>query len=151
MIKKYTPLILLIILFQCVGAGMGVLTSQGMGWYATIVKSPLTPPSWAFPVAWTSLYALMGIAAWRVMLLRDSTIIALFALLALLNWSWSPLFFTAHMTGTAFVSIMAQNCLTLALIIRAYHHDRVISLALFPLLCWTGFASYLNYFIWVNN
>ena len=28
-------------------------------WYKSLKQSPLTPPSWVFPIAWTILYALI--------------------------------------------------------------------------------------------
>ena len=28
-------------------------------WYKSLNQSPLTPPSWVFPIAWTILYALI--------------------------------------------------------------------------------------------
>ena len=31
-------------------------------WYVALRKPAATPPGWVFPVAWTTLYALMGLA-----------------------------------------------------------------------------------------
>lgn len=36
------------------------------GWYSTLVKSPLNPPSWVFAPVWTVLFVLMSIAAFLV-------------------------------------------------------------------------------------
>lgn len=151
MTSRYLHALLFVLLFQLVGGLNGALTSADMGWYATIDKSPLTPPGWLFPIAWTSLYILMGLAAWRVFLVRDRWLLILFCALTVLNWTWSALFFTLHMTGLSFASIMVQNALTLALILMAWRTDRMISLCLTPLLCWTCFAAYLNGYIWWVN
>ncbi|WP_372614598.1 tryptophan-rich sensory protein [Halomonas sp.] len=48
-------------------ASSGVATPPG-AWYAALDKPPLTPPSIAFPIAWTALYLLMALAAWRATL-----------------------------------------------------------------------------------
>ena len=31
-------------------------------WYAAIIKPAVTPPDWAFPVAWTGIYILLGLS-----------------------------------------------------------------------------------------
>lgn len=142
---------LMIILFQAVGATNGVLTQGGMGWYDTLNKSPLTPPDWAFPVAWATLYVLMGLAAAFLICLKDKRVLALFTALTLLNWSWSYLFFTAQMTGVSALSIVIQNILTLAIILLVWGKDRRVSYCLIPLLLWTSFATYLNGYIWLYN
>ena len=33
--------------------------SASSAWYKSLKQSPLTPPSWVFPIAWTILYALI--------------------------------------------------------------------------------------------
>jgi tryptophan-rich sensory protein len=41
-------------------------------WYAALVKPAETPPDWVFPVAWTTLYILLGIALAMIIHARGS-------------------------------------------------------------------------------
>ena len=81
-------------------------------WYPSLRKPWWTPPNWAFPVAWTALYAAMGAASWLVW--RDGGVaehplpLALYVAQLLLNWAWSPLFFTAHRLGAALLDAALQ-------------------------------------------
>lgn len=52
-----------LILSLGIGAAAGFLTADSMQQYASIYKPPLSPPGWVFPLVWTVLYILMGIAA----------------------------------------------------------------------------------------
>lgn len=45
------------------GAAAGMISGSGMAAYEQMAKPPLSPPGWVFPVVWTILYILMGIAA----------------------------------------------------------------------------------------
>ena len=55
------------LLLGCVVASFlpGVFGSQFRpdAWYEQLAKSALTPPGWVFPIAWTTLYLAIGIAA----------------------------------------------------------------------------------------
>lgn len=56
-----------IILSEAAGALSGFISRQGMKIYMDMVIKPaFSPPEWLFPVAWGTLYALMGIGAARV-------------------------------------------------------------------------------------
>ena len=50
------------------GAGIlsAFLTGGSMRQYADLYHPPLSPPGWVFPIVWTILYILMGVAAWFV-------------------------------------------------------------------------------------
>ena len=46
--------------------GLSALVSGGMSGYQNLVKPPLSPPGWLFPVVWSILYLLMGYASYRI-------------------------------------------------------------------------------------
>ena len=60
-------LIKCIVIPIAVGGVAGFLTSNGMAEFARLKQPPLSPPGWLFPVAWTILYVLMGIASYLVL------------------------------------------------------------------------------------
>ena len=63
-----------IVLCLGVGAVSGVMTAGAMvDWYPTLNKPFFNPPSWVFAPAWTILYIMMAVAAWRVWLAGPSS------------------------------------------------------------------------------
>ena len=46
-----------------VGGVAAWLTMGSMGVYGALMQPPLSPPGWVFPVVWSILYILMGIAS----------------------------------------------------------------------------------------
>ena len=46
-----------------VGGLAALLTGGAMEEYGSLRQPPLSPPGWVFPVVWTVLYLLMGLAA----------------------------------------------------------------------------------------
>ena len=124
-------------------------------WYAQLAKSSLTPPGWAFPVAWTALYLLIGVALY-VMLVHTSgkdrrVPIALFGLHLVLNGAWSWLFFGCHEVGAALVEIGALWIVIVSMIVAFGRHSRLSAALLVPYLAWVTFAAYLNAQIWLLN
>lgn len=49
-----------------VGGLSAALTMGNMALFGELNKPPLSPPAWLFPVAWTILYILMGIASYLI-------------------------------------------------------------------------------------
>ena len=126
------------------------------GWYAGLAKSSLTPPDLAFPIAWSLLYALTGVALYLLWTAAPSPertrALFAFALQYLLNALWSWLFFGLHEVGIALVEIV----LLLAAIAWTLCAARRVSAAatwlLAPYLAWVSFATYLNAAIyWLNR
>lgn len=50
-----------------VGGISALLTKDSMDVFAALDKPPLSPPGWVFPVVWTILFVLMGIASYFVL------------------------------------------------------------------------------------
>lgn len=118
-------------------------------WYAALLKPPQTPPDWAFPVAWTAIYVLMGLSLAMIVNARGSrlrgTAIALFAVQLIANLIWSPLFFGAHKVSLALALIVVMFVLTAATAHVFARIRRVAGWLLVPYLAWLLFAGFLTY------
>jgi len=55
-----------------VGGVSALLTSGNMQLFEEINKPPLSPPGWLFPVVWTILYIMMGVALYLVVMAKDT-------------------------------------------------------------------------------
>jgi tryptophan-rich sensory protein len=155
--NKISPsLIIWIVALIAIGSIIGSLTKPEISsWYSTLNRAPLTPPNYVFPVAWTTLYGMMGGCGWLIW--RNSSFPKLDALKTLymaqliLNWSWTPLFFHYHLTGSSLIVLGLMDILVSMIIWLAYPKIREVSLLMIPYLLWILFASYLNFYIWLYN
>ena len=77
--KKFNivKLVIAILIPLFVGSLSAFLTKDAMMVFNTVKKPPLAPPGIAFPIAWTILYILMGIASYLIYNLDDSKLISL--------------------------------------------------------------------------
>lgn len=125
-------------------------------WYTTLVKPALNPPAWVFGPVWTTLFVLMGVAAflvWRRGWGRHEVRVALgiFLVQLVLNTFWSIIFFGMHDPGTALIEIVFLWLAILATILAFARVSPTAAWLLAPYLLWVSFASYLNYSIWMLN
>lgn len=154
---KWGELISWIIFFESAGIIGALFTFQSIPtWYASLVKPSFNPPSWIFGPVWTLLYALMGIAAYRVSRLgmrhKPVRIAVLFFLGHLvLNAVWSIIFFGGQNIPMGFVDIGAIWITLIIVIFRFQDLDRVSAYLLLPYLAWVSFATVLNYNLWLLN
>ncbi len=136
-------------------SGRSVPAGDENGWYLALAKPAFTPPGWAFPVAWSILYILMGSALALVLSARGARLrwlaVALFVAQFALNLAWTPLFFGAHKVNAALLVIVAILGLS---ILTTFVFARVRPLAaalMVPYLAWLAFAAVLNWQIGVLN
>ncbi|AJP72422.1 TspO/MBR family protein [Sphingomonas hengshuiensis] len=124
-------------------------------WYMALAKPAIMPPNWAFPVAWSVLYVLMGLALAMVINARGSRLRApaliVFALQMVANLAWSPVFFGLHQVRPALAIIAAMAVLTIATIAMFARVRTGAAVLLLPYLAWIGFAGYLLYQVDVLN
>lgn len=64
--KSKLKLVAFIAIPLAVGGLAALLSDGGMEAFDGMNKPPLSPPGWLFPVVWTILYILMGIASFLV-------------------------------------------------------------------------------------
>ena len=108
------------------------------------------PPEILFPIVWTLLFTLMGIALFLVIDCgvsnRDVRIaIFAFALQMALNVAWTPVFFGLQRPDIALLIVVV---LWIAIAVTIVLFDRVNRLAaalLVPYLAWVSYATILNY------
>ena len=123
-------------------------------WYFGLEKSSLTPPNWVFPVAWTSLYVMIGISLYAFVMKADGKrrpALVVFAIQLVLNGAWSWLFFGLHQPGLAPVDIVLMWLPIVATIVTFGRDSKLAAALLVPYLLWVSFASYLNFAIWSAN
>ena len=126
-------------------------------WYAGVSKPAFNPPNWIFGPVWTTLYALMAFAFWRILRTPKPSnsqrryAIRLFLLLLALNAAWSWMFFWAHSPFLGLINIIPQFVVILATIVSFARLDRLAAICLFPLAAWVAFAAILNTAIWLLN
>lgn len=133
------------------GTAIGYLSNSGFSndWYVPLAKPSFQPPGWAFGVAWTILYALMGMALATILSGPSSTqrrrAITLFAAQLALNFAWSPVFFGNGMIDAALLVIITMTILTVATILAFWRLRPLAAALLLPYLAWLCLATALNY------
>jgi benzodiazapine receptor len=135
----------------CAAAATGIIFKPG-AWYEALQKPSFTPPNWAFPVAWTTLYLLLAWAGYRLTLLPGSeTVLALWAAQIALNTLWTPVFFGANHVVAAMVILALLWIVVAAMVVMALQLDIITGLILFPYLAWLSVAAALNFSILRQN
>lgn len=134
---------------------LGFLSGQISGsngdsaWYQALIKPALQPPGWAFPVAWTTLYFLIGLAFAMVLHARGAQYrtpaIILFLVQFAINLSWSPVFFGQHKVSTAFFIILAMIVAAIATTVVFARVRKAAAWLMVPYLVWITFAAGLNF------
>jgi tryptophan-rich sensory protein len=122
-------------------------------WYAGLAKPSFNPPNWVFAPAWTTLYVMMAVAAWRVWKITGTKAPEMWAWMIqlTLNFFWSAIFFSLHLL---FLALVEMAALWLAIAVTAvlfWRKDRIAGLLMLPYLAWVSFAFALNFAIWQLN
>jgi tryptophan-rich sensory protein len=132
------------------GSASGWLSNSGYGndWFDGLMKPPFMPPGWAFPIAWTTLYCLMGVAVAIILAAPASSqrrlALTLFWIQLALNYAWSPVFFAAHDIKLGETVILAMLVVALASAALFRRIDTRAGLLMLPYLLWLCFAYALN-------
>lgn len=146
-------------LFPAIALGTGwlssTLTRYGLeNVYPTLLKSPLTPPGYVFPIAWTTLYILMGIGmalVWNKSTQDRVPTLRLWGFQLILNFFWSILFFGWNNPLGALICLVALFLAVLLMALRFYSVSPAASWLQVPYLLWLLFAGYLNGAAWILN
>ena len=124
-------------------------------WYAGLTKPSFTPPNGVFGPAWTTLYALMAIAFYRILRrahCRDrSQAIAIFLLHMALNALWSVAFFGNRSPALGLADFALLWPIALVNVVLFRRLDKLAGALMAPNLLWVTFAAVLNIAVWRMN
>ena len=153
---KKGALILSILIPLAVGGLSALISGSAMKAFETVNKPPLSPPMMVFPIAWTVLYILMGIASYLVYNSNASdnrSVSALFFYAAQLavNFFWSIIFFNLKMYLFAFIWLLLLIVLTVITTVKFSKISTAAGWLMVPYLAWLLFAAYLNLGIVILN
>ena len=150
---QWKKLLLCVALPLAVGGLAAFLIKDNIVMFKLLKKPPLAPPEWLFPVAWTILYVLMGVASYLVLTSdepnRDALI--LYGVQLVFNFFWPILFFNAEAFLLSSVWIIILWFLILATMLRFFKISKAAGWLLLPYLLWVSFATYLNVSIYLLN
>ena len=123
-------------------------------WYRNLKLAPFQPPAWVFPVAWTILYTLMGIASVWVYQATGSlysTPMLYYWIQLLLNNLWSIINFKFKSLGWAFMEILVLDTMVGFTIAEFYAVDVRAGQIMLPYAAWLLIATTLSYSNWLLN
>lgn len=116
-------------------------------WYTTLNRPSWTPPNWVFGPVWTTLYVLMGTAAYlvsRSKKLGKTLVLWLFLAHLLVNTFWSIAFFTLHELLLSVIVIVALLGLIIVLMRLFWRYSHLATYLMVPYLLWVSYASTLS-------
>ncbi|WAI01497.1 TspO/MBR family protein [Methanogenium organophilum] len=154
------PLLLIgcVVLTNLAGFIGSFFTDTGAGsWYADVLVKPwFVPPDVVFPIAWTAIFILMGIALYLILMegteRPDVQVAAgLFLCQLLLNILWSYAFFTLQSPFFGFIEILILWLFILAVTVSFYRINTIAGYLFIPYLAWVSFAAILNGTIYLLN
>lgn len=148
-----------LIFFLAISLGAGVAGAfasvSAQSFYADLVQPSWAPPPWLFGPVWTTLYLMMGLAAWLAWREGPSPAVGralrVYAVQLVLNGLWTWIFFAWRQGGLALAEILLLWALILATIVLFWRIRPIAGALLIPYLAWVSFASALNAALWLAN
>jgi tryptophan-rich sensory protein len=133
--------------------GSAATVPQIPGWYAGLAKPPFNPPNWIFAPVWTTLFAMMAYAVFRILRqpLEARRALSAYHIQLALNLLWSCVFFGLNSPLGGILVILPLLAMILATIAAFGRIDRISAWLLWPYAAWVSFATLLNLSIWWLN
>lgn len=154
--NKYLICIALIISPILIGIASSILTMDMMKEYGSLNKPFLAPPTIVFPIAWTILYLLMGIAAAMIYSKEEyseyrTVGLTLHMTQLILNFFWSIIFFNMKKYVFAFIWLVILWLIVFSMINNYKKISKTAFLLNVPYIVWLTFAGYLNLAVAILN
>ena len=137
------------------GVGASIAPKSTQETYLALKQPPYRPPPQVFAPMWTTLYGLMGFAAYRAWTTGINSVdpitventrhgATLYTIQLGLNLCWMPLFYGLKRPIEATVDVVSLTGTVAYLTYVWSKVDDVAAYCLLPYLGWLGFATYLS-------
>lgn len=153
---KRKSLIISVAIPLLVGGLSSLVTRNSMKDFENLNKPPLSPSAIAFPIVWTVLFILMGIASYLVYQnggnsQEKTNALKLYGVQLIFNFFWSVIFFNFKAYNFAFIWLLALLILVICTAVSFYKISKSAGYLFIPYILWVTFAGYLNLAIAVLN
>lgn len=155
-VKTILRFVISVLIPLSVGGLSALVTGQFSERYDLLVQPSYAPPAIVFPVVWTILYTLLGVALYLV--IKDGfdkpgvrEAVFYFAISLVLNFFWSPVFFRWGMILLALVWLLAMIVFAVVNVYQFYQINKAAGLIMVLYLIWLLFAFALNLGVYILN
>lgn len=147
--QKTRTLIVCIAIPLLVGGLSGFLTQNSMETFQQLTKPPFSPPGFLFPIVWTILYTLMGIASYLILVSGESfdtikNALGIYLIQLGINFFWSIFFFSFNWYLFSFFWLVLLFAFIARTILLFLPISQTAAYLLIPYLLWVAYAGYLN-------
>lgn len=154
--RNWKTLMISIAIPLLVGGVSGFISRGGMELFKQLNKPPFSPPGWIFPVVWTVLFILIGIASYLIFISDQQKsqvqkVLRIYAIQLAINFFWPIFFFYFQWYLFSFLWLLFLWFFILLTIISFSKISKTAAYLLVPYLLWVTFAGYLNLFIFILN
>lgn len=147
--RRWRPLSFFLLITLGVGAAASTISEPALssGWYAGLRRPAGAPPDWLLAPAWTALYGVMAVAAWRAWRRGGNRHgpMSAFAVQLGLTLIWNILFFGLHQMTFALAALAGLNAALLATLILFWRRDRIAGLLMALPLGWNIHAALMGW------
>lgn len=138
-----------------VGGVSALISMDAMQSFGSLNQPPLSPPAWLFPLVWSILYVLMGIASYLVLVsdkpARAKTALTVYGVQLFFNFFWSIIFFNFEAYLFAFIWLIILWLLIIVNTVLFFGINKTAGFLMIPYILWVTFAAYLNLAIYLIN
>jgi len=135
------------------GSIIGLIISNSID-YGLLVKPPLSPPGFLFPIIWSILYLLMGISYYlfKEKYPKETKIESIvYYIQLIMNLLWSILFFILKWRLFTIAWTIILALMVVYLLFLFYNKNKISTYLNIPYLLWLIFATYLTIGIYILN
>jgi len=147
--KKIIKNVYYIFLPIILGSIIGFIIKDYMD-YQMLLKPPLSPPKIAFPIAWSIIYILMGLAYYFYKRKTDDKNYIYYIGL-IINLLWSIIFFVLKWRFISILWIILLDILVILTMKKFKKYNKISVYLFIPYLLWILFATYLTIGIFILN